>query len=209
MTASLPPTFLADLARVYATLRPPALSARFLADLKKVYDTLPTASDENLRLLGSRFDKWRTMTRELLRTHLRELDKDDPLLCPISLFRTMDAGRLEIAHTQTLAWLLHPEREHGFGKALLAALLGHLAEHDHFDRLDVVGVVPEYILDGPASKGRLDVLAHGEWEIGGEQIPGCWSSRRRLMLGKVKNNSTSMTNGSHRTPRAGRRTAFF
>jgi hypothetical protein len=33
--------FLADLAQVYATVRPPAPSAALLSDLKQVYDTLP------------------------------------------------------------------------------------------------------------------------------------------------------------------------
>jgi hypothetical protein len=107
-----------------------------------------------------------------VRAGLQELAKDDPLLCPISLFRTMDAGRLETAHTRTLAWLLDPRKdeEHGFGDMLLAALLEQLAERDHFDCLHVEEVVPEYPLDATAGRGRFDVLAKGDWESAGERV---------------------------------------
>lgn len=163
---------LGRLYQVYASLRPPALSAAFLTDLKRVYDTLPTASDTNLRFLASRFDQWRQRTRALVARRLVELAQDDPLLCPISLFRTMDAGRLEVAHTRTLAWLLDPRKdaEHGFGNRLMAALLGRLAERDHFDRFYVEEVVAERAVDGDAGHGRLDVLAKGEWECAGESV---------------------------------------
>jgi hypothetical protein len=171
MAASLSPTFLADLAAVYAGLRPPTLSAAFLSDLKQVYDTLPTASDENLRFLAERFDKWRSATRESVRALLKKLDKDDPLLCPISLFRTMDYGRLEIAHTRTLAWLLDPKREHGFGGTLLAALLRRVSGKDRSDGIRVERVESEVSVDGFGDKGRLDVLAEGAW-AGGER--GDW-----------------------------------
>src|SRR5437016_4569566 len=126
MSASLSPTFLADLAQVYATLRPQALSTEFLSDLARVHATLPVASDSNLLFLANRFHDWRKATQERVRVRLVELSDDDPLRCPISLFRTMDYGRLETAHTRTLAWLLDPEREHGFGQILIAALLRRL-----------------------------------------------------------------------------------
>lgn len=172
MSTSLSPGFLKDLAEVYTALRPPPLSAAFLSDLEKVYATLPTASDDDLLFLANRFDKWRKATQEFVRARRAELDEDDPLLCPISLFRTMDSGRWEKAHTRTLAWLLDPRKddEHGFGNTLLAALLGHLAGRDHFDRLQVERVVGEHFLDGSAGEGRLDVLAEGEWENMGERV---------------------------------------
>jgi hypothetical protein len=173
LSASLSPRFLADLAQVYASLQPQPLSAVFLADLAQVYTTLPTASDADLQSLASQFEAWRENTREFVRRRVVELDKDDPLLCPISLFRTMDFGRLETAHTRTLAWLLDPKKdeEHGFGSTLLAALLGWVAGHNQFDRLHVEEVASEFPLEGGAGKGRLDVLANGEWEIAGERVP--------------------------------------
>lgn len=158
--------FLTDLAQVYATLRQQPLAASFLLDLKRVYDTLPLASDENLRFLADRFEEWRRKTNEFVRAHLAELDKNDPLLCPISLFRPRGYGRLETAHTRTLAWLLDPKGEHGFGTTLLAALLRHLSHNDCSKSLQVERVKPEYAIDGSDAKGRLDVLAQGTWEDG-------------------------------------------
>jgi PD-(D/E)XK nuclease superfamily len=191
MSASLSPKFLTDLADVFATLRPSPLSAAFLADLEKVYDALPTTSDADFRDLAERFRKWRTETQEFVRTRRAELHEDDPLLCRISLFRTMDSGRLEVAHTQTLAWLLDPRKdeEHGFGNTLLAALLRWYTGHDHFDRVHVEDVVPEYPLEGSAGQGRLDVLAKGTWERVGERVRwllvieakvDAWEGKRQL-----------------------------
>ncbi len=169
---NLSPTFLADLAQMYVTLRPQALSAAFVSDLALVHATLPSASDATLQFLADRFNDWRSATKEFVRTHLQELSDDDPLRCPISLFRTMDSGRLEVAHTRTLAWLLDPKKneEHGFGDVLLSALLGRLADRDHFDRLQVERVESEYPIEGSAGKGRLDVLAEGEWASMGERV---------------------------------------
>lgn len=166
MSASLSRKFLADLAEVYPALRPPPLSTAFLLDLKRVYATLPAASDHNLRFLAGRFDQWRRTTQELVRTRLAQLDKDDPLRCPISLFRTMDYGRLETAHTRALAWLLDPRGEHGFGTTLLAALLSNLSRSDCAKSLKVERVQSEYAIDSSDMKGRLDVLAEGTWENG-------------------------------------------
>ncbi len=163
---SLSPMFLGDLVEVYATLRPQALSAAFLSDLAQVHATLPVASDANLLFLANRFDVWRRSTQEFVRTRLKELSDDDPLRCPISLFRTMDYGRLETAHTRTLAWLLDPQGEHGFGKTLLAALLRRLPGGDCADPLRVNRVECEYPIDGSGDKGRLDVLVEGAWKDG-------------------------------------------
>ncbi|MHB1424569.1 MAG: PD-(D/E)XK nuclease family protein [Gemmataceae bacterium] len=168
---SLSPKFLADLADVYATLRPQALSVSFLTDLAQVYATLPVASDDNLLFLARRFDEWRRATQEFVRTRLAELDKDDPLRCSISLFRTMDYGRLETAHTRALAWLLDPKGEHGFGTTLLAALLRRLSRNDCTDGLRVERVESECAIDSSGDKGRLDVLAEGTWE---ERKRGRW-----------------------------------
>jgi hypothetical protein len=172
MSASLSPTFLSDLAQVHATLRPQALSAAFLSDLAQVHASLPVASEANLSFLASHFDDWRRATQEFVRTHIAELAADDPLRCSISLFRTMDYGRLETAHTRTLAWIIDPKKndEHGFGHVLLAALLRRLAGRDHFDRFQVERVVSEHPLDGSMGQGRLDVLAEGAWESMGERV---------------------------------------
>jgi hypothetical protein len=162
----LSPKFLADLAAAHTALRPPALSAAFLSGLAQAHASLPVAADANLLLLASRFDEWRRATQEFVRARLAELGDDDPLGCPISLFRTMDYGRLETAHTRALTWLLHPEREHGFGTALLAALLRRLSAGNCSDSPRVTRVESEFPIDGSSAKGRLDVLAEGTWAAG-------------------------------------------
>lgn len=77
----------------------------------------------------------------------------------------MDFGRLETAHTRTLAWLLHPMGEHEFGDRLLIALLRHLTPDDRIEKLSGVSVASEVPIDGRTAdeRGRLDVLALGEW----------------------------------------------
>jgi hypothetical protein len=172
MSASLSPRFLTDLAQVYAALRPAPLSEVFVSDLKRVYGRLAARALADLPLLANCFQKWRKTTQDLVRIRCKKLHKNDPLLCPISLFRTMDYGRLEIAHTRVLAWLLDPRKdnEHGFGDKLLAALLGWCADRCDFRRLVVDHVTPEYTLEESTRKGRLDVLAQGHWENAGERV---------------------------------------
>jgi hypothetical protein len=162
---SLSQAFLDDLADVYASLQPQALSAAFLSDLAQVHATLRDTSDANLPFLAKRFDEWRSVTRELVRTGLATLDRNtEPLLCPISLFRTMDYGRLETAHTRVLAWLLDPTREHGFGTTLLDTLLRSLPGYNCSSPLRVRRVASERPIAGVGAKGRLDVVAEGDWE---------------------------------------------
>ncbi|MBI1916473.1 MAG: PD-(D/E)XK nuclease family protein [Planctomycetes bacterium] len=162
--------FLVELDEIYASLQPqqPVLSRGFVSDLEQVYGSLPVLSDANLLLLAERFEAWRCRTREELRGALTRLPDDDPLRCPISLFRTMDYGRLEVAHTRTLAWLLNPLGEHQFDDKLLGALLRHLSGGNRFDRLSGVEVRREYPIDAASEKGRLDVLAEGKWEDRGK-----------------------------------------
>lgn len=103
-----------------------------------------------------------------MRARLIELPKDDPLKCPISLFRPRGYGRLETAHTRTLAWLLDDEGEHDFKTTLLAALLSRQCGRECSDGLKVERVESEYVID---AKSRLDVLAEGTWEDGNQ---GSW-----------------------------------
>jgi hypothetical protein len=107
-----------------------ALSSLFLADLDRVYveDCSPALGDaeSDLDELAGQFSDWRAAKRKQIRALLSSLPEDDPIRCPISLLGTLDFGRLETAHTRTLAWLLDPGREHGFGAHLLRSLLAHV-----------------------------------------------------------------------------------
>lgn len=163
----LSPEFLADLARIHATLCPPPLAPGFVAELERAYAALATVSGVDFDSLASHFDRWRQWAQQQLCVYRDSLPHDDPLLCPISLFRTMDYGRLETAHTRTLAWMLD-QKEHGFEDKLLAALLRHLIAPRQFDKLEVKSVKPEYPIKHSSTdeRGRLDVFAEGQWHTG-------------------------------------------
>src|SRR5437867_2303238 len=100
------------------------LSKQFRKDLITVCQA--DASDEfpigELKALGRVLTKWR---KDCLR-ELADLHPEHPARSPVSLFGVMEMGRLEVAHTRTLAWMLDPNCQHGFGDALLRALLPHV-----------------------------------------------------------------------------------
>jgi hypothetical protein len=93
--------FLHDLAEVHASLQlhTQMLSPTFLSDLANLVSTLPIAPSVDFTFLADRFDAWRNWARDLMLLNVKDLSPEDPLHCPISLFRTMGYGRLETAHT--------------------------------------------------------------------------------------------------------------
>ena len=123
--------FLADLEIACPTCAG-AVADTFLTDLDHVYPAARSANQHqrevataDLISLEESLTSWRDHNQRLLSDYLARLPADDPLLNPVSLFGTLDYGRLETAHTRALAWLLG-DREHGFGFRLLEALLAHL-----------------------------------------------------------------------------------
>ncbi|HYV40082.1 MAG TPA: PD-(D/E)XK nuclease family protein [Gemmataceae bacterium] len=171
---NLAPTFLADLLEIHASLEPQttALLPKFLSDLAFVYSSLGASPAVDFKFLAARFEAWRQWAQKTMHLHLKDVSPDDPLLCPISLFRTMDYGRLETAHTRTLAWLLDPQAEHGFGETLLASLLHRVTGLDAVFALNVELVASEFQIAGAEEAGRLDVLVEGAWEV--DKIPVRW-----------------------------------
>jgi PD-(D/E)XK nuclease superfamily protein len=166
--------FLVDLQAVASLEVERTLSLRFLEDLRIVYeaaeDSHASVADAALSFVANHLQDWRSHKQNELRSVLGRLREDDPLRCPISLFGTMDYGRLETAHTRTLAWLLNPKKEHGFGSKLLEALL--LRVEGKRLPIDVEEVASEYLIDDPTIAGRIDVLARGHWiEKSGHRIP--------------------------------------
>ncbi len=175
--------FLADLDIVCPKADDGKWPLTFVKDLEGAYahalGSLPQQPDisvAELTSLAEALNKWRSDYQQLLKQDLDQLrydDPNDPLLGPVSLFGTMDCGRLETAHTRTLAWMLG-DREHGFGSRLLAALLRHLLKGRPICLTQVDQVENEYPVDyGPArtEAGRIDVLAEGRWkEIGKEEV---------------------------------------
>jgi hypothetical protein len=176
---------------------PTMWSAAFLSQLEQIYNSLPVgldvdfsprrrsgrprrgrsslpvASDVDLGYLADRFDEWRRRTREVVQTWHKEIPDDDPVKCKVSLFRTMDAGRLERAHTRTLAWLLDPKMndEHGFGDTLVGVLIRRLARRDLLDGFQVDVVAPDRLIEVSGKSGLLDVFAEGTWKDDGRCVP--------------------------------------
>ena len=174
MQPQISAAFLADLDIVCSKADDGKLPLTFLKDLEDTYaharafsPQQPVVSVADLISLAEDLKTWRSHHQRLLQQYLDKLRCDDPLLGPVSLFRTMDYGRLETAHTRTLAWMLD-KQEHGFGSQLLEALLCHLLKGRRIRLTDVDQVESEYPVDygGPArtEAGRIDILAKGRWE---------------------------------------------
>ncbi len=117
------------------------------------------------RTLGRRLEQWRKNCRERLEKRLEPLPDDHPLKCRISLLGTMDYGRLEVAHTRTLAWLLDPKREHGFDNALVNSMLSRLGGLTGWRAFCVDRVEAERFYKNSAKEdaGRTDVWVEGLW----------------------------------------------
>jgi hypothetical protein len=178
MQPKIPAEFLADLNAVCPKTDVGNISLAFLTDLEGVYPYARSSSmrqsivsSGDLTFLAEEFKRWRARQQQLLKQYLHKLPHDDPLRSKVSLFATMDYGRLETAHTRALAWLLD-DREHGFGFQLLEALLHHLLEGRPIHLTKVDNVDSEYLIQcGPSRShlGRIDVFAEGCWEESGKE----------------------------------------
>lgn len=171
----LSPEFLDDVkAATTAFLNKPG-HQEFLRDLAVVHDSIclgeaaQSVSDNDLGTLASYLDEWRGGAINQLSERLERLPEDDPLRCPVSLFGTMDYGRLETAHTRALAWLLDPRKEHGFGSVLIDALLSRISGKSL--PTEVRRVEGELPLGG---HGRLDLFVEGDW-IGADGQRNPWA----------------------------------
>ena len=179
MQHPLSATFLADLDTVCPKADGAKLPSTFVKDLNDAYAHARTSSLQqsaisvaDLTSLAEGLETWRSYHQRLLQQFLGQLPRDDPLLGSVSLFGTMDFGRLETVHTRTLAWMLG-KREHGFGSQLLEALLRHLKKGRQIRLTHVDHVESEYPVNcGPTRTiaGRLDVLAKGRWEETGKEV---------------------------------------
>jgi len=142
------------------------MSKHFKEDLEETYtyalslsSKRQRISDADLDSLAEIFKKWRSCHQNRLKGYLEKIHKGDPLLSSISLFGTMGYGRIETAHTRTLAWLLEDNKEHGFGSKLLEALLLYLLRGRKIRVTKVDKVESEHAI----YKGRFDVFAEGRW----------------------------------------------
>ncbi|MFM9967473.1 MAG: PD-(D/E)XK nuclease family protein [Burkholderiales bacterium] len=176
MQTQISAAFLADLDIVCPKADVGGLPLAFLKDV----DAYPRASSRrqsvismaDLNSLAEDLSTWRRDYQQLLQKYLAMLPSDDPLRGQVSLFGAMDYGRLETAHTRTLAWLLD-KKEHGFDYQLLEALLRYLLNGRQIHLTQVDQVVSEYsVYRGLARTegGRFDVLARGRWKEKGKGV---------------------------------------
>lgn len=164
-----PSEFAADLRSIHKSefSLPSFSSVRKWADeLKYVYEM--DASEDLPRKYLKKLDRglkaWSKHCNAELARELRKLPENHPVKCPFSLFGTMDYGRLEVAHTRTLAWLLDPQKEHGFGTVLLSALLRNCCKRQKLPRVKKVEAERLYKQVDGEDTGRTDIWIEGFWE---------------------------------------------
>jgi PD-(D/E)XK nuclease superfamily len=81
---------------------------------------------ENLEILN---ELWPNVEKQILgqrRELSRQIGADDPVRLPIDLLSPLRRRLDETTHTRALAYLLNPSEMHGFGKAVLEAVLKKL-----------------------------------------------------------------------------------
>lgn len=154
----------------------------FLGDLERASQiaasSMPVVSDSDLTTLSEQFSVWRKGSLADLSLYLEKVNRDDPLLSSISLFGTMDYGRLERAHTQTLAWFLGKEN-HGFEFRLLEALLGFALDSES------IGVACAAVeSERDIGAGRLDVYAEGRWGEPGRETDSVLAVEAKIDAGE-------------------------
>jgi hypothetical protein len=165
MGHELSPTFISDLRATCETKS--RLPPKFLADLNYIFETDPSedVSVEDLERLESELQEWGRRCDRELNEELANLPENHPIKCPISLLGIRGCGRLEVAHTRTLAWLLNPRESHGFGKAMLDVLLRSFQGGRKLVAFDVREVDAErfYRNSDGADAGRTDIWIELTW----------------------------------------------
>ena len=184
----IPPEFFAALRELHKTLGPAGLDERvctlaaildnmrgnqvarreaFARDLAEAFRSIADR-EFPFESLEGKLRKWRADVTAYTIERVSRLHRDDPVFCPISLFGVFDHGRLEVAHTRALAWILNPQNEHGFGNVFAQSLLESIVHEDGFGPVTVEEVRSER----DVGHGRIDVLVRGFWEtLDGKPVP--------------------------------------
>lgn len=141
---------------------------RFVKELANISSSLLTKSKADTEIgmaisrLDSLFVQMRTHTEAKISSQisgLLENDPDNPVFSAVSLYGTMNCGRIEVAHTNTLAWLLNPKAEHGFVTLLLEAFFSHFCDNaDASSKLEVKYITSEFVIK---EDRRIDIWAEG------------------------------------------------
>ncbi len=121
----------------------------------RVGSEIPLAATVDLVL---RLRELRDLFAKKAETIARNLQKDHPFAMPFGLLGDLSVAQLhETTHTKMLAWLLDPSKPHGFGTALLRALMNEAGAN--LPDLTNVEVLPECSL--ARGVGRIDIRATG------------------------------------------------
>lgn len=147
------------------------------ARLKQLYKLLCSSGDGSeipLATTGDlvpRLRELRDLFAKKAETIARHLPKDHPFAMPFGLLGDLPVAQLhETTHTKMLAWLLDPSKPHGFGTALLRALMNEAGAN--LPDVTDVQVCPEYSLH--RGLGRVDIFATGSTTGSTPRIWGLW-----------------------------------
>jgi hypothetical protein len=164
-----PAQFIRDLDSVSATFDLTQNIEPFFSDLSRVHsqtrtDQYPQHSTLacDLSNMARQFDEVRSNAFEKIGgpQWLDTLPKYDPLRCRVSLFGSLDLGIRETAHTRAIAYLMDPNRDHGFGYILLRTFLMQIFGWNEKSQLTDVEVDSELPSDG--GRDRLDIFIKGK-----------------------------------------------
>lgn len=121
--------------------------------------------DRDLKVLARSFEQLRSRMLKGLggANWLEKLPQYDPLLSPVGNFGVIDLGRLEMAHTRMLGWLMDPCQNHGFKDVLLRSFLRELFESPQLPELLDTRIDCESV--SSESRDRLDICMRGKWRL--------------------------------------------
>ena len=145
-----------------------------LKQLFKLLRDKEIGSEISLAVTGNlvpRLQKLRGLFARKAETIASRLPKDHPFAMPFGLLGDLSVAQLhETTHTKMLAWLLDPSKPHGFGTALLLALMNESGSN--LTDVTNVQVYAEYSL--PRGLGRVDIYATGRTTDPTSEIWGLW-----------------------------------
>jgi hypothetical protein len=108
-------------------------------------------------------DVFRQVEKRL--TTYKRLYPDSPIFSTLTLFGPLEYGRLEIAITRSLAWMMNSGEPHGFG-CMMAELFWELAGAREGRSVKSVIAIPEFLTAKSQKTGasqRIDIWAQGKW----------------------------------------------
>ncbi|HEY4246661.1 MAG TPA: PD-(D/E)XK nuclease family protein [Lacunisphaera sp.] len=169
--------FICDLQKVCAASQAFTGSEKFLSNLDRVHQVelgmggmIPQIAPSTLGELDKVFKQAKIEAISQIggSDYLEKLPANHPLRCSVSLFGSLDFGLRETAHTRTLAWLMDPFANHGFGVSLLWVFLKLVFSLDDDFQIEKAEVRSE--VSGDESRDRVDIHLSGMWTRSGGKV---------------------------------------